>query len=138
NHSTGPAHRQGLVGKYLMTRFAAGTNAMVDEDVENHMGTIGAQYMSYERFGKTAHKGAFGSTFIVAGSAIKVSGLGGLANTRPDLFGADLHAFVKRAVKNLSRMNAFGEELPKIENRLELASEKDEFGMPLGRIIHSY
>ena len=35
-------------------------------------------------------------------------------------------------------MNAFGEEQPKIENRLELASEKDEFGMPLGRIIHSY
>ena len=31
------------------------------------MGTIGAQFMSYERYGKTAHKGAFGSTFIVAG-----------------------------------------------------------------------
>ncbi len=106
-HDKGLANRNGLVGKYLMTHFAA-------------------------------HKGAFGSTFIVAGSSIKLSGLGGLANTRPDLFGEALHAFVKRAVKNLARMNAFGEEQPKIENRLELASEKDEFGMPLGRIIHSY
>ena len=137
-HDKGLANRNGLVGKYLMTHFASGTNAMFDEDVENHMGTLGAQYMSYERYGKTAHKGAFGSTFIVAGSSIKLSGLGGIANSRPELFGAELHAFVKRAVKNLSRMNAFGEEQPKIENRLELAGEKDEFGMPLGRIIHSY
>src|SRR5262249_455779 len=137
NHSTGPAHRQGLVGKYLMTHFASGTNAMFSEDVENHMGTIGAQFMSYERYGKTAHKGAFGSTFIVAGSAIKVSGLGGLANTRPDLFGPDLVAYMKRATKNLSRMTPFAQQQPKIHNRLQLPSEKDEFGMPLGRIIHN-
>ncbi len=45
---------------------------------------------------------------------------------------------MKRAVKNFTRITAFGEEQPKIENRVELASEKDEFGMPLGRIIHSY
>jgi choline dehydrogenase-like flavoprotein len=137
-HANGLANSSGLVGKYIMTHFASGTNAMFDEDVENHMGTIGAQYMSYERYGKTAHKGAFGSTFIVAGSAIKVSGLGGLANTRPELFGPALQAYMKRAIKNLARMNAFGEEQPKIENRLELAGDKDEFGMPLGRIIHSY
>ena len=28
--------------------------------------------------------------------------------------------------------------MPNIENRIELASDKDEFGMPLGRLIHSY
>jgi hypothetical protein len=28
--------------------------------------------------------------------------------------------------------------MPKIENRIELASSKDEFGMPLAKIIHSY
>jgi choline dehydrogenase-like flavoprotein len=137
-HANGLANSSGLVGKYLMTHFASGTNAMFDEDVENHMGTIGAQYMSYERYGKTAHKGAFGSTFITAGSATKVTGLGGIANTRGDLFGPELQAFLKRAVKGLTRITAFGEEQPKIENRLELASEKDQFGMPLGRMIHSY
>jgi choline dehydrogenase-like flavoprotein len=137
-HAKGLANANGLVGKYIMTHFGSGTNAMFDEDVENHMGTTGAQYMSYERYGKTAHKGAFGSTFIVAGSAVKVSGLGGLANARPELFGADLDAFMKRAVRNFARINAFGEEQPKVENRIELAGEKDEFGMPLGRIIHSY
>jgi choline dehydrogenase-like flavoprotein len=102
------------------------------------MGTTGAQYMSYERYGKTSHKGTFGSTFIVAGNALKLSDLGGVANARPDLFGPPLAAFMKSAMRGLTRINAFGEALPNIENRLELAFDKDEFGMPLGRIVHSY
>ena len=28
--------------------------------------------------------------------------------------------------------------MPNIENRIELASDKDEFGMPLGKITHSF
>jgi choline dehydrogenase-like flavoprotein len=137
-HDKGLANRNGLVGKYIMTHFASGTNALFDEDTEPHMGTIGAQYMSYDRYGKTAHEGAFGSTYIVAGFATKVTGLGGIANTRLDLFGPALNAFLKRAAKGFTRITAFGEEQPKIENRLELAGDKDAFGMPLGRIIHSY
>ena len=137
-HPKGLANANGLVGKYMMTHFSSGTGAIFDEDVENHMGTTGAQYMSYERYGKTAHKGAFGSSFIVAGTALKTSDLGGFANARLDLFGPELAAFMKRAARGLSRIGAFGEEMPNIENRVELASDKDEFGMPLGRIIHSY
>src|SRR5207237_4777026 len=87
---------------------------------------------------KTSHKGAFGSTFIVAGSAMKTSDLGGFANARLDLFGPELHAFMKRAARGLTRLNAFGEELPNIENRVELATDKDQYGMPLGRIVHSF
>ena len=66
-HPKGLANSSGLVGKYMMTHFASGTWAMFDENVENHMGTTGAQYMSYDRYGKTSHKAAFGSTFIVCG-----------------------------------------------------------------------
>jgi choline dehydrogenase-like flavoprotein len=137
-HPKGLANRSGLVGKYMMTHYSSGTWAIFDENIENHMGTTGAQYMSYDRYGKTSHKGAFGSSFIVAGTAMKTSDLGGFANARLDLFGADLHAFMKRAARGLTRIGAFGEEMPNIENRVELASDKDEFGMPLGRIVHSY
>src|SRR5204863_4995758 len=118
--------------------FASGTWALFDEDVQNHLGTTGAQFMSYDRYAKTSHKGAFGSTFIVAGPAMKTSDLGGFANARLDLFGPELHAFMKRAARGLTRLNAFGEELPNIENRVELAADKDQYGMPLGRIVHSY
>lgn len=134
-HAGGLANRNGLVGKYLMTHYAAGTNALFDEDTQPHMGTTGAQYMSYERYGKTAHPGAFGSSFIIAGFANKISGL---ANARPELFGPGLEAWLKRAVRGFSRITAFGEEQPKIANRVEVGSDKDAFGMPLGRIVHSY
>jgi choline dehydrogenase-like flavoprotein len=137
-HRSGLANSSGLVGKYIMAHFGSGTWAIFDEDVESHMGTTGAQYMSYERYGKTSHKGTFGSTFIVAGSALKISELGGIANARTDLFGPDLAAFTKRAIRGITRINAFGEALPNIENRVEIASDKDENGMPLGRMIHSF
>src|SRR5258705_1352779 len=137
-HPKGLVNTNGLVGKYMMTHFSSGTLAIFDDNVENHMGTTGAQYMSYERYGKTAHKGAFGSSFIVAGTALKTSDLGGFANARLDLFGPELAAFMKRAARGFTRIGAFGEEMPNVENRIELASDKDELGMPLGRIIHSY
>src|SRR5207248_5714933 len=137
-HPKGLANASGLVGKYMMCHFASGTWALFDEDVQNHMGTTGAQFMSYDRYPKTSHKGAFGSTFIVAGSALKTTDLGGFANARLDLFGPELHAFMRRAARGLTRLNAFGEELPNIENRVELAADKDEYGMPMGRIVHSF
>ena len=137
-HAKGLANASGLVGKYMMAHFSSGTWALFDEDIQNHLGTTGAQFMSYERYGKTSQKGAFGSSFITAGSALKTSDLGGFANARLDLFGPDLAAFMKRAARGLTRIGAFGEELPNIENRIELVSDKDELGMPLARIVHSF
>jgi choline dehydrogenase-like flavoprotein len=139
-HPNGLANKSGLLGKYMMAHFASGTFALFDEDIENHMGTIGGQYFSYDRYDKNAHKdkGAFGSTFIVAGSAQKTSDLGGFANARVDLFGPALADFMKRAKRGLTRITMFGEEMPNIENRIELASDKDEFGMPLGRFTHTF
>src|SRR6202012_809361 len=37
-----------------------------------------------------------------------------------------------------TRITFFGEDQPQLENRIELSSEKDEFGMPLARLIHSF
>jgi choline dehydrogenase-like flavoprotein len=123
-----------------MAHFSSGTSAIFEDDLQPYMGTTGAQYFSYDRYDKNAHKakGAFGSTFIVAGSAQKYSGLGGVANSRGDLFGPELAAFMQRAARGYTRIGAFGEEMPSIENRVELASDKDDFGMPLGKITHSY
>ena len=78
---------------------------------------------------------AFGSTFILAGAAMKTNDFAG---ARPDLFGADLQAFMKRAAKGITRITFFGEGLPIAENRLELATDTDGFGMPMGRLIHSF
>ena len=60
------------------------------------------------------------------------------AGARGDLFGSELASFMKRAARGYTRIGAFGEEMPVIDNRVELASDKDEFGMPLGKITHSF
>jgi choline dehydrogenase-like flavoprotein len=45
---------------------------------------------------------------------------------------------MKRAARNLAGIKTFGEEQPNMENRVELMGAKDEFGMPLARLIHTY
>jgi choline dehydrogenase-like flavoprotein len=136
-HPNGLSNRNGLVGKYLMCHSTGGAWALFDEDVQNHLGTAANQFMSYEHYGdKTRSKKGFGSIFIRAGSALKPNI--GIAGARPDLFGQPLADFMKRAVRGLARVSISGEEMPRAENRVELSSDKDEFGLPIARIIHSY
>jgi choline dehydrogenase-like flavoprotein len=137
-HPNGLANASGLVGKYITTHTGSPVWALFDEDMQNYMGVTGAQFMSYARYGKTSQNGVFGSTFWTAGLALKTSDILGFANARVDLFGAELHAFMKRAARGLAKIQAFGEEVPNVENRVELASAKDELGFPLAKVIHNY
>ncbi len=72
-HPNGLANKNRLVGKFMMTHHIAGTWALFDEDITPHLGTVGAQFMSYDRYAKTSYPGAFGSTYIVAGAAMKTN-----------------------------------------------------------------
>jgi choline dehydrogenase-like flavoprotein len=45
---------------------------------------------------------------------------------------------MQRAARGLAGIKTFGEEQPNMENRVELTSEKDSFGMPLGKLFHTY
>jgi choline dehydrogenase-like flavoprotein len=134
-HPNGLANKNQLVGKFMMTHHIAGTWALFDEDITPHLGTVGAQFMSYDRYAKTSYPGAFGSTYIVAGAAMKTNDY---AVARGDLFGAELQSFMKRAARGITRITMFGEDQPQAENRVELSADKDEFGMPLARLIHSF
>ena len=134
-HPNGLANRNGLVGKYLMCNPVSTVWAMFDEDVQNHMGSMAFEFMSYEHYDKQRLKG-FGSTFIRVGAAMKPNF--NIAGARPDLFGQPLVDFMKQAVRGLTRVNYAGEEMPRSENRVELSSDKDEFGLPIARMTHEY
>jgi choline dehydrogenase-like flavoprotein len=69
---------------------------------------------------------------------MKQSDARGIAGVRPDLFGRELDEFMKVKARGLARITAIIEEMPNLDNRIELAEEKDEFGMPLARIVHTY
>ncbi|MCC6889734.1 MAG: GMC family oxidoreductase [Hyphomicrobiales bacterium] len=135
-HPNGLANRNRLVGKYLMCHALSTVWALFDEDLQNHLGTAAYQFMSYETYDKTRSKKGFGSVFIRTGSALKPNV--GLASARGDLFGPPLADFMKRAARGLTRIGTSGEELPRLENRVELSGDKDAFGLPVPRVIHEF
>ena len=135
-HPNGLANRNALVGKYVMSQTAAIAWAMFDEKLDNHMGSTAYQLMSYSSYAKDAAKVGFGSAMWLIGSAMKPNA--GLAGARPDLFGAELDTFMRRAARGLTRVTAYGEEMPRAENRVELSNEKDRFGFPIARVVHAY
>jgi len=137
-HPNGLANRSGLVGKYLMAHGSATIAAIFGEDVQNYMGSAGYDFVTYDRHPKTIRKDAFGSTFWSTTAAMKQSDARGMAGVRPDLFGRELDEFMRVKARGLARITAIIEEMPNIDNRVELAQEKDEFGMPLARIVHTY
>ena len=119
-----------------MCHSGANVWALFDEDVQNYMGTTATSWMSYEHYDKRRPKKGFGSAWYLFGAAMKPNV--NIAGARPDLFGPALTDYMKRAARGLARINVYGEVMPNAENRVELSSDKDEYGLPIARIIHSY
>jgi choline dehydrogenase-like flavoprotein len=61
----------------------------------------------------------------------------GISTTRADLFGAPLQSFMATAVKRFATMTAVVEDLPVVDNRVQLADKKDRFGVPLALVTHN-
>ncbi|WP_027554225.1 GMC family oxidoreductase [Bradyrhizobium sp. Cp5.3] len=137
-HPTGLANSSGLLGRYAMTHAGSGVWGLFDEYVENHMGITGGLLMSQDGYAKDARPGMFGSTMWQVGFAQKPNDILGFANARSALFGVELHAHMKVAARGLTKMLGLNEALPNPDNRIVLSDQKDEFGIPLARIIHSY
>jgi choline dehydrogenase-like flavoprotein len=70
-------------------------------------------------------------------NAMKPNDLVGIANSRPDIYGAALQPFMQRAAKHFGTMVGVGEDLPRFENRVQLSAARDQFGVPLARTLHN-
>jgi hypothetical protein len=71
-------------------------------------------------------------------NALKPNDLLGIANSRIDLFGQELHTFMHAATHHLATMTSVGERLPNPDNQLRLSREKDRFGVPIAQVTHSF
>jgi choline dehydrogenase-like flavoprotein len=69
--------------------------------------------------------------------AVKPTDLLGFATTRPDLFGNDLHDFVRDAAHHFATMTAVVEDLPVAANAVSLSDRVDRFGIPLAHVTHN-
>lgn len=126
----------GLVGHWFNGHNIANANGLFAEETECHMGLSSGTLMSQDGYGKT-RDGPFGSYTWSLAPAVKASDLLGIAMTRPELFGAPLDAFIRRAAKHFGQLVAICESVPVEASRIELAPARDRFGMPLARIVNS-
>jgi choline dehydrogenase-like flavoprotein len=136
-HPDGLANSSGTVGRYLLSHPAVTVFGMFGEEMENYLGATGGQLFSQDGFVKTGNAdGAFGSRQWEIGLALKPNDLLGIAMSRPDIHGNDLHAFMREGARFMGAMVSVAEDQPSAENRISLASEKDRFAMPLARVTY--
>ena len=135
----GMANSSGLIGSYMMTHSSANIFGLFQDETENYRGTVGGQLLSQEAYAKDPSRGYLNSSQWLIANAMKPNDLLGIANSRPDLFGDNLHRFLQTAAHHLGTMTFVGEDLPKVENRLTLdPTQCDRYGYPLARVIHSF
>ena len=133
-HPEGLANRSGLLGKSIMGHPSVSIFGMFDEDVQTPFGLPAGQLYRQHGIPKDSHKdGAYGSRQWVIGLAMKPNDLFGVAMTRPDILGPDLHPWLQKASSNLAAMISACEDVPMDSNYASLSKRKDRFGMPLTR-----
>ncbi|HJP36070.1 MAG TPA: GMC family oxidoreductase [Gammaproteobacteria bacterium] len=134
----GVANSSGLVGKYLLSHAAVMVYGMFPQQTNSFFGTTGGQLFNQDAFDKHSDAGAYGSRQWEIGLALKPNDLLGIAMSRPDIYGEALHQFMRDGVRHLGAMVAVCEDQPNVENRVELSSKKDRFGLPIARTVYRY
>lgn len=137
HHPLGIGNAHGNVGKHFSCHMATGIFGRFAEDMHNHLGVTSGQLICRDRYRKTSFKGAFGSSQWLIAPALKPNDLLGIANSRADLFGADLQRFLSNDAGKLGSMGSFCEVVNEGDNRIELSTQKDRHGIPLARIVNT-
>ncbi|MCU0757830.1 MAG: GMC family oxidoreductase [Steroidobacteraceae bacterium] len=137
-HPRGLGNARGLVGTGFTCHTIASAYGVFDEPLDNHLGVSAGQQISQENYRKDLPRegGGFGSYQWGIAPALKPNDLLGIANTRPDLYGAALQRFLEREGPRIGTLSAVCETLPSAARRIELAEERDRHGVPLARIVN--
>lgn len=134
----GLANSSGMVGRCMMAHATSNIFGFFEEDTANFLGRTGGQLMAQDGYAKNPDKGYVASSSWLIGNALKPNDLLGIANSRVDLFGEPLHAFMKKAARKLATMTFVGEGLPDPGNRVTLGDGRDRRGMPQARARHQF
>jgi choline dehydrogenase-like flavoprotein len=136
-HEDGLANSSGLVGRYLNNHTTTNVYGLFDEDLHSYLGISTGSLYSVDRLAKFRDpSGSSGLRHWHIGLTLKPNDLLGVMMTRPDLFGEDLQRFLKRAARSLTVLIGASENLPLIDNRIELSENRDRYGMRLARTVY--
>ncbi len=136
-HEQGLGNNAGLVGRFFQCHAIVTSFGLFDEPTEPHRGVNAGSLMCQDGYVKDRAGKPFGSYQWGIGQAIKPNDLLGIANTRPDLFGAHLVEFLRRAARHIAMMSAVCETFAVADNRIELDAARDRHGLRVARIVHS-
>lgn len=132
------ANSSGLVGRHLMSHPARSIYGLFNQPSEPTLGITGGQLICHDRYHpKRKSSDQFGSYQWLIGQAMKPTDLLGIANTRPDIAGAELDTFMREASKKMGNMVFVAEDIANPDNRVELTGQLDNNGQPLVRAIHN-
>lgn len=137
-HVNGLGNVHDLVGTHLGTECAVQGFALFEEETQCHLGLSAGHRIYREGYVSPHRPGMFAGYQWQLATAMKPNDLFGVAMTRPDIFGAPLHDFMRRGVRHAATMLAFGGGVPVRENRAVLSDQKDAHGMPLVKTIHRW
>jgi choline dehydrogenase-like flavoprotein len=137
-HPQGLSNRNGMVGKYILVHPTLNVYGLFAEETEPYLGVSIAHMVSQDDYAKDLKKGYLASYQWLLAPAVKPNGINGFASSRPDIWGAKLDAWMKRAAKHIAYIQMVGEMIARPENRIELSSDKDQFGLPLSRMTIAF
>ena len=135
----GIANSSGQLGQGFSCHTVASAYGIFSEPVDNFLGVTAGQLISQERYGKQSRGAgsAFGSYQWGIAPGLKPNDLLGIANTRPDLFGAGLKNFLEHDGPRIGTLSAVCETMPGESRRIELSSDLDSHGMPMARVVNT-
>ncbi|MFA3916191.1 GMC family oxidoreductase [Ruegeria hyattellae] len=138
HHPDGLGNGSGLLGRHFTSHALTTIHGLFPDETEPYRGVTGANTLCLEGYDdKTPAKGAFGSRAWLAAQATKPNDLLGLALARPELYGAGLDDYMRRAARHYGNMTVLCEETSIPENRIELDSQKDRFGLPAAKVTNT-
>ena len=137
-HPTGLANSSNTVGLGMMSNAATTAFGLFDQETEPYRGPVAYNVMSQDAYDQKRNEAYFGSYSLVGGGAIKPNDLLGIANSRGDLFGAPLAAFMQRAANHIVALSTLVESRPLPQNRLTLSTQADSSGVPIPQIDHAF
>jgi len=131
----GLANEQGLVGTHLMCHSGPGVWGVMDEEIRSYKAPpcmAVTEHWNYDDTGKDFHGGY---AFMSQGPL--PSGWAADVAVNRGLWGMALRREMVRYNHSVG-LRIVGEVEPRAVNRVELADEKDHYGLPIPRITFSY
>ena len=131
-----PGNRQGQLGRYLTTHPAGSVYGLFEEETHPYQGVNAGLLLNQDFYEEKDYQDAFGSSQWLIANALKPNDLLGYATGRPDIYGANLRPWLKKASRHLGSMTLVAEDISSAENRVTLSDRKDVDGVPLANTHH--